>query len=372
MDFLLRSSGNGCCCCCTVAGIQVRFTDATTVFFFSTVGFFVLFWLKEPGMDMRLTFWINDFFVGVTETWSTIKLVAANTHAHRINEDINEEVGLLLFMLLLEEQKSNIIVMSECGICNNGTSKRRMILLLSFTFCVARSRERESTSAMEVSSLLNDSMIGSVAATRLFLFDLGVIERRGGCITGQDLGRSAVCLNNCFLKFAKVGEGDRDRVALVLAAETGEKMELDEEEAEEEALEFRWWIDERDFLGLGILESRGLWWWCWVIIVDDVNTLGVFDAFLFAFADKSWTRSCSIPWTASFASCIKLLSIFEILSNVCCCSSSSPSSSMSDNNAIAESGLVMVCLRGLWFISVLRSDVDWSGVDMDGRGSGND
>lgn len=174
---------------------------------------------------------------------------------------MNEEVGLLLLMLLLlEEQKSKIIVMSECGICSNGTSNRRMILLLSFTFCVARSRERESTSAIEVSSLLNDSMMGSDAATRLFRFDLGVIERRGGCITGQDLGRSAVCLNNCFLKFAKVGEGDRDRVVLVLAAETGEKMELEEEEAEEEALEFRWWMDERDFLGRGILESSGLWW----------------------------------------------------------------------------------------------------------------
>lgn len=83
------------------------------------------------------------------------------------------------------------------------------------------------------------------------------------------------------------------------------------------------------------------------MIVDDVNTLGVFEVFLLAFADRSWTRSCSIPCTASFASCIRLLRMLEMRSNVCCCSSSSPSSSMSDSNAIAESGLVMVCLRGL-------------------------
>lgn len=188
-----------------------------------------------------------------------MRLVAANTHAHRIKDEMKEDVGLLLLMLLLlEEQKSKIMVMSECGICSNGTSSRRTILLLSFAFCVARSRESESTSAMEVSSLLNDSMMGSDTATRLFRFDLGVIERRGGCIAGQDLGRSAVCLNNCFLKFAKVGEGDRDSVALVLAAEAGEKMELADEEADEEALELRWWMDERDFLGRGILESSGL------------------------------------------------------------------------------------------------------------------
>lgn len=95
-------------------------------------------------------------------------------------------------------QKSKIMVIKECGICNNGTrirkvnreSMRLLLLSSSFDFGVAKSRESESTSAIEVSSRLKDSMIGS--DTRLLLFVRGVIERRGGAMIGQERGRNVV------------------------------------------------------------------------------------------------------------------------------------------------------------------------------------
>lgn len=118
------------------------------------------------------------------------------------------------------------MVIKECGICSNGTRIRKVnresmrLVVSCIDFGVAKSRESESTKAIEVSSLLKDSTIGS--DTRLVLFVLGVIERLGGAMIGQDRGRSVLwCRKSCFLKFPNVGDGDRDKVALVLV-EMGE------------------------------------------------------------------------------------------------------------------------------------------------------
>lgn len=164
----------------------------------------------------------------------------------------------------------------------------------------ARSRDIESTSAIELSNLSKDSLIES--CTHLCLCCcFGLRGKRAE----QDLGRDPLCLNKGFFNalWALIGVCE-----LLFLVRLGSEF----------CLLRRWCVV------LGVLEDRL------------VRTDGFF---------TKCSRSCSIPLTASFASCIKLSSIPEIRSNVSSCSTSS-SSSISDNNAIAESGLVIVCFWG--------------------------
>jgi hypothetical protein len=138
--------------------------------------------------------------------------------------------------------------------CKSGINKSKvnLLLLLSiinlFCFllicCLAKSRESESTTAMEESSRLKDS-ISSGSWTMIFL--LGVWEPRrrsegGGVMTGQDLGRSAVCRN----RICCLGEGDLDWVVMteLLVLVVGEKQT--EEFEPVEAVEVDEVIDEVD------------------------------------------------------------------------------------------------------------------------------
>lgn len=88
-----------------------------------------------------------------------------------ILKDGDDRILLVLVRLdtVGDVQKSKIMVMSECGICSKGMSSNSVIRVLSSgplflsssSVVVAKSRESESTKAIELSSRLKDSIIVS-------------------------------------------------------------------------------------------------------------------------------------------------------------------------------------------------------------------